>query len=98
MHKKKIRIQEQSQESGGDGEVFINAAWEANMFKMMKTYQVNAVRFKGFFDTEVLLDNQADISIMKPGMLCALCPVKDCIHNTLALRGALQVPAAIVFL
>ena len=38
--------------------------WEANMFMTYLEKQVNAIGYSGFRDMEVLLDNQADISIM----------------------------------
>ncbi len=46
---------------------------------MLITYlekQVNAIGYSGFRETEVLLDNQADISIMKPGLLHAFKPAE----------------------
>jgi hypothetical protein len=42
------------------------ATWEGSTFC---TYQVNAAGVEGFGPTKVLLDNQADISIMKPDLL-----------------------------
>jgi hypothetical protein len=42
------------------------ATWEGSTFC---TYQVNTVGVEGFGPTKVLLDNQADISIMKPDLL-----------------------------
>jgi hypothetical protein len=39
------------------------AAWEGNTFC---TYQVNTIGINGFSPTEVLLDNQTDVSVMKP--------------------------------
>ena len=41
------------------------ATWEGSTFC---TYQVNALGVEGFGPTEVLLDNQADISIMRPDL------------------------------
>jgi hypothetical protein len=38
--------------------------------------QVNAIGYTGLSETKVLLDNQADISIMKPGLLRALAPAE----------------------
>ena len=44
------------------------ATWDASTFT---TYQVNAIGVNGFKPTEVLLDNQANISIMRPELLRA---------------------------
>ncbi len=44
------------------------ATWDATTFVL---YQVNVIGAKGFRPTEVLLDNQANISIMKPELLSA---------------------------
>jgi hypothetical protein len=38
---------------------------------------VNAIGFKGFKSTEILLDNQADISIIRPELLWMIRPVRD---------------------
>jgi hypothetical protein len=66
-YKMKINEKNQMQDNGEEtGDAFVNMAWEANIFNTTKTYQVNAVGFKGFSETEVLLDNQADILIMRP--------------------------------
>jgi hypothetical protein len=46
--------------------------WEANMFATYLEKQVNAIGYSSFGDAEVLLDNQADISIMRPELLRAL--------------------------
>jgi hypothetical protein len=46
--------------------------WEANAFHTVRTYQVNATGLSGFSLTEVLLDNQADISIVRPDLLRGL--------------------------
>ncbi len=50
----------------------MNAVWEANAFHTVRTYQVNATGLSGFSPTEVLLDNQADISIVRPELLRGL--------------------------
>jgi hypothetical protein len=42
--------------------------WDATTFV---TYQVNAIGLYGFKPTEVLLDNQANVSIMRPELLSA---------------------------
>jgi hypothetical protein len=47
----------------------VNVAFEANTFQ---TYQANAIGYKGFKNTKVLLDKQADISIMRPYLLSCL--------------------------
>jgi hypothetical protein len=46
----------------------------------MRTYQLNAVGLNGFSGTEVLLDNQADISIIRPELLRQLRPVDETMH------------------
>jgi hypothetical protein len=46
----------------------------------MKTYQVNATGLNRFSGTEVLLDNQADISIMRSELLRQLRPVDETVH------------------
>jgi hypothetical protein len=46
------------------------------MFMTYLKKQVNAIGYSGFCDTEVLLDNQADISIMQPELLRALKPAE----------------------
>jgi hypothetical protein len=58
----------------------VNAAWEANVFNTSLTYQVNAVGLRGFWEMEVLLDNQADISIMRPSMLHELRTLKSSVQ------------------
>jgi hypothetical protein len=50
------------------------AMFEATTFV---TYQVNAVHYSGFKLSEVLLDNQANISVLKPGMLRHIEPAKE---------------------
>jgi hypothetical protein len=47
------------------------ATWEGSTFY---TYQVNTIGMKGFSPMEVLLDNQADISIMRLKLLRLLKP------------------------
>ncbi len=79
-HKKKLK-DEQGKESGDNGgDAFVNAAWEANVFATTKTYQVNAIGLSGFCAMEVLLDNQADISVMRPDMLRELRTLKDSVQ------------------
>ncbi len=46
------------------------------MFTTYLEKQVKAIGYSGFRDTEVLLDNQADISIMQPELLRALKPAE----------------------
>ncbi len=50
------------------------------MFSTYLEKQVNAIGYSGFCKTEVLLDNQADISIMQPGLLRAFKPAKKKVH------------------
>jgi hypothetical protein len=49
-----------------EDEAAVNANWKANAFVTVRTYQIDAVGFSGFKSTEVLLDNQANISIVWP--------------------------------
>jgi hypothetical protein len=44
------------------------ATWDAMTFV---TYQVNAIGLSGFKSTEVLLDNQANVIIVRPELLSA---------------------------
>jgi hypothetical protein len=76
-HRKKLMSAKQQQEGQDDGDAFVNAAWEANVYH---TYQVKAVGMSGFSGTEVLLDNQADISIMRPELLQQLRPVEETVR------------------
>ncbi len=48
--------------------------WETSTFMAFK--QVNAIGYTGLSVTEVLLDNQADISMLKPSILRALAPAE----------------------
>ncbi len=41
---------------------------------------MNAIGYSGFCETEVLLDSQADISIMRPGLLRAFKPAKKTVY------------------
>jgi sugar (pentulose or hexulose) kinase len=50
-------------------EAAVNAVWEANAFVTVRTYQIKVVGLTGFKLTEVLLDNQANISIIRPELL-----------------------------
>ncbi len=52
----------------------VAATWEGNTFA---TYRVNSIGMKGLGATEVLLDNQADISIMRSELLRMLEPVDN---------------------
>jgi hypothetical protein len=61
------------EEEGG----FVNAAWDANAFHTARTYQVDSAGRRGFTMTEVLLDNQADISIVWPELLRAIWPISE---------------------
>ncbi len=47
---------------------------------MFTTYQVNAIRYSGFHETKVHLDNQADISIMRPVMPHTVEPAEKKVH------------------
>jgi len=76
-HRKKLMSAKQQQEGQDDGNAFVNAAWEANVYH---TYQVNAMGMSGFSSTEVLLDNQADISIMRPELLRQLRPTNGTVR------------------
>jgi hypothetical protein len=57
-----------------DDAIMAAAMFEATTFA---TYQVNVISYSGFKQTEVLLDNQANISVMKPGMLHHIEPAKE---------------------
>ena len=68
--KKLMRAKQQPDgQDGGEG--------EANVYH---TYQVNAVGMSGFSGMEVLLDNQADISIMRPELLRQLRPTNGTVR------------------
>ncbi len=64
------------EENSDEEERHAHMTWEANMFMTYLEKQVNAIGYSGFRDTEVLLDNQADISIMRPELLRALEPTE----------------------
>jgi hypothetical protein len=55
-----------------DDERVAHLTWDASTFRTCK--QVNDIGYTGLLETKVLLDNQADISIMKPSLLCVLTP------------------------
>jgi hypothetical protein len=61
---------------------------EATMFTSYLEKQVTAIGYSSFHETEALLDNQADISIMRPGLLCAFKPAEKtvCVNEV----GSLQ--------
>jgi hypothetical protein len=65
-HKKLFYASCEQQGKDNEDERQINVAFEANGFH---TYLVNAISYQGFKSTKVLLDNQADISIRRPGLL-----------------------------
>jgi Eukaryotic translation initiation factor 3 subunit G len=68
-NKKKVLEKEDSDsEKNEEEDRNVHATWHASTFT---TYQVNAIGYSGFSQSEVLLDNQADISVMKPGLLRA---------------------------
>jgi hypothetical protein len=68
-HRKKLVESNKVRANEEEEEAAVNAVWEANAFATVHTYQINAVGFYGFKSTEVLLDNQADISIIWPELL-----------------------------
>jgi hypothetical protein len=68
-HRKQVGAKQDEEEEKG-----AHLTWEGNAFMTFK--QVNAIGYTGISYTEVLLDNQADISIMKPGLLRAVAPTK----------------------
>jgi hypothetical protein len=68
-HRKKLVESSKVTANEEDEEAAVNAVWEANAFGTVRTYQINAVVFSGFKSTEVLLDNQANISIIRPELL-----------------------------
>jgi hypothetical protein len=69
------------EESGDEDERHAHMTWgEAAMFTTYLEKQVNAIGYSGFRETEVLLDNQADISIMKPGLLRAFKPAEKTVR------------------
>ncbi len=63
-------------ESSDEEERHAHMTWEVSMFTTYLEKQVNAIGYSGFQEAEVLLDNQADISIMKPGLLHAFKPAE----------------------
>jgi len=63
-----------------EDEAAVNAVWEANTFATVRTYQINAVGFSGFKSTEVLLDNQANISIIRPELLRQVQPTSEVVR------------------
>ncbi len=50
------------------------------MFTTYLEKEVNTIGYSGFRETEVLLDNQADISIMRPGLLHAFKPAEKTVR------------------
>jgi hypothetical protein len=68
-HKKKFIESNKGKASEEEDEAAVNAIWEGNAFATLRTYQINAVGFSSFKSTEVLLDNQANISIVWPELL-----------------------------
>jgi hypothetical protein len=50
------------------------------MFTTYLEKQVNSTGYSNFCETEVLLDNQADINIMRPGLLHAFKLAKKKVH------------------
>jgi hypothetical protein len=70
----KIRTNKEKEEGA------VNAVWEANAFATVRTYQINAGSFSGFRSTEILLDNQADISIIQPELLRQVQPTSEVVR------------------
>jgi len=68
-HRKKLVESNKVRANEEDEEAAVNAVWKANAYATVRTYQINVVGFSGFKSTEVLLDNQADISIIWPELL-----------------------------
>jgi len=76
-HRKKLIESNKVKTNDEEKEAAVNAVWEANAFVMIHTYQINAVGFSGFRSTEVLLDNQADVSIIWPELLRQVQPSSE---------------------
>jgi hypothetical protein len=79
-HRKKLIESNKAKTKEEDDEAAVNAVWEANAFATVRTYQINAVGFSGFKSTEVLLDNQADISIIRPELLQQVQPTSEVVR------------------
>ncbi len=82
-HRKNISYKPAEDNEDDREGAFVNAAWDANVFHTVRTYQIDSAGRKGFATTEVLLDNQADISIVRPELLRALHPINE----TVKVRG-----------
>jgi len=79
-HRKKLVESNKVRTNEEEEEAAVNAVWEANAFAAVRTYQINAVGFSGFKSTEVLLDNQADISIIRPELLRQVQPTREVVR------------------
>jgi hypothetical protein len=79
-HRKKLVDSNKVRINKEEDEAAVNAVWEANAFVTVRTYQINAVGFSGFKSTEVLLDNQADISIIRPELLRQVQPTSEVVR------------------
>jgi hypothetical protein len=79
-HQKKLVESNKVRTNEEEEEAAVNAVWEANAFVTVHTYQINAVGFSGFKSTEVLLDNQADISIIRPELLRQVQPTSEVVR------------------
>jgi hypothetical protein len=79
-HKKKFIESNKGKASEEEDEAAVNAIWEGNAFATLRTYQINAVGFSSFKSTEVLLDNQANISIVWPELLRQLQPTSEVVR------------------
>jgi len=79
-HQKKLVENNKSRTNKEEEEAAVNAVWEVNAFMKVRTYQINAVGFSGFRSTEVLLDNQADISFIRPKLLRQVLPTSEVVR------------------
>jgi hypothetical protein len=70
-HRKTLGRKSNASNIEEDG-AFVNAAWDANVLHTARTYQIDSAGRKGFTTMEILLDNQADISIVRPELLRVL--------------------------
>ncbi len=68
-HQKFVDSNNKDRTNDKEEEAAVNAVWEANAFVTVRTYQIKVVGLTGFKLTKVLLDNQANISIIRPELL-----------------------------
>ena len=78
--KNKFVESNKSKASKEEDEAAVNAIWEENPFAMVCTYRINAVGFSVFKSTEVLLDHQANISIVRPELLRQVQPLNEVVR------------------